>query len=154
MECNLARNRSDDDGRGRATKSGNPCAIRPPRTVWQIQSLRCSVRCNVPLAPIIQALQFLARFLRLGKLCGNGPDLWLNLQKRYDLQRAEKELREKIKAIPTLQWHEVFSPSVILSSTGVLCQGETLGSGGSGCAGQTIGHYRNIGFAKIVAFEQ
>jgi addiction module HigA family antidote len=22
--------------------------------------------------------------LRLGKLCGNGPDLWLNLQKRYD----------------------------------------------------------------------
>ena len=26
--------------------------------------------------------------LRLGKLCGNGPDLWLNLQKRYDLQRA------------------------------------------------------------------
>jgi addiction module HigA family antidote len=23
--------------------------------------------------------------LRLGKLCGNGPDLWLNLQKRYDL---------------------------------------------------------------------
>ena len=41
--------------------------------------------------------------LRLGKLCGNGPDLWLNLQKRYDLQRAERELREKIKAIPTLQ---------------------------------------------------
>ena len=37
--------------------------------------------------------------LRLGKLCGNGPDLWLNLQKRYDLHRAEK----KIKAIPTLQ---------------------------------------------------
>ncbi len=41
--------------------------------------------------------------LRLGKLCGNGPDLWLNLQKRYDLQRAEQELREKIKAIPTLE---------------------------------------------------
>ena len=41
--------------------------------------------------------------LRLGKLCGNGPDLWLNLQKRYDLQRAEQELGEKIKAIPTLE---------------------------------------------------
>src|ERR1700682_1222689 len=39
--------------------------------------------------------------LRLGKLCGNGPDLWLNLQRRYDLQRAEQEFREKIKAIPT-----------------------------------------------------
>ncbi len=41
--------------------------------------------------------------LRLGKLCGNGPDLWLNLQKRYDLQRAERKLGAKIKAIPTLQ---------------------------------------------------
>ena len=41
--------------------------------------------------------------LRLGKLCGNGPDLWLNLQKRYDLQRAAQELGEKIKSIPTLE---------------------------------------------------
>src|ERR1700758_4962874 len=41
--------------------------------------------------------------LRLGKLCGNGPDLWLNLQKRYDLQRAAQELGDKIKAIPTLE---------------------------------------------------
>ena len=40
--------------------------------------------------------------LRLGKLCGNGPDLWLNLQKRYDLDRAQQELGEKIKKIPTL----------------------------------------------------
>jgi addiction module HigA family antidote len=40
--------------------------------------------------------------LRLGKLCGNGPDLWLNLQKRYDLHQAERELGEKIKDIPTL----------------------------------------------------
>jgi len=41
--------------------------------------------------------------LRLGKLCGNGPDLWLNLQKRYDLHRAALELGEKIKEIPTLE---------------------------------------------------
>ena len=33
--------------------------------------------------------------LRLGKLCGNGPDLWLNLQKRYDLHQAQQELRDK-----------------------------------------------------------
>jgi len=36
--------------------------------------------------------------LRLGKLCGNGPDLWLNLQKRYDLDQAERELGEEIKS--------------------------------------------------------
>jgi addiction module HigA family antidote len=41
--------------------------------------------------------------LRLGKLCGNGPDLWLNLQKRYDLRQAEQALGAKIKAIPTLE---------------------------------------------------
>jgi addiction module HigA family antidote len=41
--------------------------------------------------------------LRLGKLCGNGPDLWLNLQNRYDLHQAERELGEQIKNIPTLE---------------------------------------------------
>src|SRR5450755_585273 len=41
--------------------------------------------------------------LRLGKLCGNGPDLWLNLQKRYDLHHAQQELKEKIRNIPTLE---------------------------------------------------
>jgi plasmid maintenance system antidote protein VapI len=41
--------------------------------------------------------------LRLGKLCGNGPDLWLNLQKSYDLLRAKHEFGAKIKAIPTLE---------------------------------------------------
>src|SRR5437588_10641745 len=41
--------------------------------------------------------------LRLGKLCGNGPDLWLNLQKRYDLQRAKQPPGGKINAIPTLE---------------------------------------------------
>ena len=34
--------------------------------------------------------------LRLGKLCGNGPDLWLNLQKRYDLHCAEQMFGDRI----------------------------------------------------------
>jgi addiction module HigA family antidote len=41
--------------------------------------------------------------LRLGKLCGNGPDLWLNLQRKFDLHQAEKRLQGKLKKIPTLE---------------------------------------------------
>jgi len=40
--------------------------------------------------------------LRLGKLCGNGPDLWLALQTRHDLERLAKAKRAEIAAIPTL----------------------------------------------------
>jgi addiction module HigA family antidote len=38
--------------------------------------------------------------VKLGKLCGNGPDLWLNLQRRYDLRKAESET--DVSGIPTL----------------------------------------------------
>lgn len=43
-----------------------------------------------------------AMALRLGKLCGNGPVLWLNLQRNYDLEHAEKELATALENIPTL----------------------------------------------------
>lgn len=40
--------------------------------------------------------------LRLGKLCGNGPDLWLALQARFDLSRLRQAKQAEIDAIPTL----------------------------------------------------
>lgn len=40
--------------------------------------------------------------LKLGKLCGNGPDLWMNLQVRYDLARFGEAKRGEIAAVPTL----------------------------------------------------
>jgi addiction module HigA family antidote len=43
-----------------------------------------------------------AMALRLGKLCGNGPTLWLNLQRSYDVWKAEAELRDALASIPTL----------------------------------------------------
>jgi addiction module HigA family antidote len=43
-----------------------------------------------------------AMALRLGKLLGNGPDLWLNLQRKRDLHAAERELAKEIARIPTL----------------------------------------------------
>ena len=44
-----------------------------------------------------------AMALRLGKLCGNGPDLWVNLQARYDLDRLSHEMGAELAAIPTLR---------------------------------------------------
>ena len=41
--------------------------------------------------------------VRLGKLCGNGPGLWLRMQQAHDLWQAEKAMAETIAAIPTLR---------------------------------------------------
>ena len=38
--------------------------------------------------------------VRLGKLCGNGPRLWLNLQSAYDLWQAAQRI--DTRKIPTL----------------------------------------------------
>ena len=40
--------------------------------------------------------------LKLGKLCGNGPALWMNLQVRYDLEKLGREKRAEIEAVPTM----------------------------------------------------
>ena len=39
--------------------------------------------------------------LRLGRLCGNGPELWLRMQMNHDLRRLERELRDELARIPT-----------------------------------------------------
>jgi antitoxin HigA-1 len=40
--------------------------------------------------------------LRLGKLWGNGPALWLRMQQARDLWQAERDLAEELQKIPTL----------------------------------------------------
>ena len=39
--------------------------------------------------------------IRLGKFCGNGPELWLRLQQTYDLWHAQRALKAEIAKIPT-----------------------------------------------------
>jgi antitoxin HigA-1 len=46
-------------------------------------------------APITPAMA-----LRLGKFCGNGPDLWLRMQQTYDLWHARKALQKELNKIP------------------------------------------------------
>lgn len=38
--------------------------------------------------------------VRLGRYCGNGPDLWLNMQSAYDLWHAQQELASVLDGIP------------------------------------------------------
>lgn len=38
--------------------------------------------------------------VRLGKVCGNGPRLWLKLQTAYDLMKAEQDV--DVSELPTL----------------------------------------------------
>ena len=49
----------------------------------------CSLDEKQPVTP--------AMALRIGKLRGNGPDLWLNLQKRYDLWKAQRDIGAEIR---------------------------------------------------------
>jgi addiction module HigA family antidote len=44
-----------------------------------------------------------AMALRFGKLCGNGPDLWMNMQINYELSIAAQKLAKEIEKIPTLE---------------------------------------------------
>src|SRR5438552_195388 len=39
--------------------------------------------------------------LRLGKFCGNGPELWLRMQQARDLWLAQRRLAGALKKIPT-----------------------------------------------------
>ena len=39
--------------------------------------------------------------VKIGKLCGNGPNLWINLQRSYDLWHAQR--RVDVSKIPTLR---------------------------------------------------
>lgn len=39
--------------------------------------------------------------LRLGRWCGNGPRLWLQMQHQFDLWHAERRLAETLARIPT-----------------------------------------------------
>jgi addiction module HigA family antidote len=40
--------------------------------------------------------------LRLGRWFGTGPDIWMNLQKNYELRLAEKNIWKDINDLPTL----------------------------------------------------
>ena len=58
------------------------------------QTLHAILTERQPVTPLMA--------LKLGKLCGNGPELWLGLQAHYDLARLGKAKRAELATIPTL----------------------------------------------------
>ena len=58
------------------------------------QTLHAILTERQPVTPLMA--------LKLGKLCGNGPELWLALQARYDLARLGRAKRAELAQIPTL----------------------------------------------------
>jgi addiction module HigA family antidote len=41
--------------------------------------------------------------VRIGKLCGNGPRVWLAMQQARDLWQAERAMAEAVARIPTMR---------------------------------------------------
>jgi antitoxin HigA-1 len=41
--------------------------------------------------------------LRIGKLAGNGPGLWLRMQQSYDLWHTEQSLRDELRTIESVE---------------------------------------------------
>lgn len=41
--------------------------------------------------------------LRFGKLCGDGPGIWLRMQQAYDLAVTEPQIHAELEKIPTLE---------------------------------------------------
>jgi antitoxin HigA-1 len=41
--------------------------------------------------------------LRIGKFCGNGPELWLRMQVSYDLWHANQEMAGTLDRVPTVK---------------------------------------------------
>jgi antitoxin HigA-1 len=57
------------------------------------QTLYDLLECKQPVTPQMA--------VRIGKLCGNGPRIWLNMQAAHDLWKAERAV--DVSKIPTLK---------------------------------------------------
>jgi addiction module HigA family antidote len=69
-----------------------------------ITATELSRRIGVPpnrISQIIHGKRYITAdtALRLGKFFGTGPELWMNLQKAYELDQAKSKIGEKIRKI-------------------------------------------------------
>jgi antitoxin HigA-1 len=62
------------------------------------QQLHRILACSHPISPEMA--------LRLGKLAGNGPSLWLRMQQAYDLWQVEQRLEDELARIEPVILYE------------------------------------------------
>lgn len=72
-----------------------------------ISAAELSRQIDVPpnrISQIVRGMRYVTAdtALRLGQFFGTGPELWMNLQKAYELDKAKAEIGAKIKKIH--QW--------------------------------------------------
>jgi antitoxin HigA-1 len=80
-----------------------PEFLRQRRTISEIATLLNVSRQALHRVMAGQASISPDMAARLGKLCGNGPELWLTMQARYDAWEAQRRLAPELKKIPTLR---------------------------------------------------
>jgi len=80
-----------------------PEFLRQRRTIGEIATLLNVSRQALHRVMAGQAAISPDMAARLGKLCGNGPELWLTMQARYDAWEAQRRLAPELKKIPTLR---------------------------------------------------
>ena len=80
-----------------------PEFLRQRRTIGEIATLLNVSRQALHRVMAGQASISPDMAARLGKLCGNGPELWLTMQARYDAWEAQRRLAPELKKIPTLR---------------------------------------------------
>lgn len=79
--------------------------ILPALAKSKVEIARLLGTTRTTLYAILNAEQSLTSdmALRIGKLTGTSPEMWLNLQQAYDLKVSEAKLAEELKGIPTLE---------------------------------------------------
>ena len=77
--------------------------LRKDRTIAEIAALLGISRATLHRVMAGDIAISVDTALRLGKLCGNGPELWLNLQTSYDTFKATQRLGKVLERIPTIR---------------------------------------------------
>lgn len=72
------------------------------------QQLHRIIACTHPIS--------IEMALRIGKLSGNGPGLWLRMQQSYDLWHTEHRLKDELEKIELVAMEAILDPAGKLSS--------------------------------------